>query len=128
MQKFLLLVCVSIGISDTVLVESAATVPESHNVIWGARSSRDVLIKREIVKETFKPLRIVSSDYEFKQKSDRNPYPRTITQIVVTDQYTDGDGGYATLKSGGPGMDFAVIHLKSQRGHGYHFTIDIYGQ
>lgn len=55
-------------------------------------------------------------------------HPRTITQIVVTDIYTDGDGGYASLKSGGPGMDFAVIHLKSQRGHGYHFTIDFYGQ
>lgn len=46
----------------------------------------------------------------------------------MTDIYTDGDGGYASLKSGGPGMDFAVIHLKSQRGHGYHFTIDFYGQ
>lgn len=55
------------GLSENVLVEPA-TVLDSHNAIWGARSSRDVLIKREIVKETFKPLRIVSSDYEFRQK------------------------------------------------------------
>ncbi|XP_018804019.1 PREDICTED: probable salivary secreted peptide [Bactrocera latifrons] len=127
MCKILLLLCISMGLNENMFVEPA-TIPESHNEVWGARSSGDVLIKREIVKETFKPLRVVSSDYEFRQKADSIVHPRTITQIVVTDIYTDGDGGYASLKSGGPGMDFAVIHLKSQRGHGYHFTLDFYGQ
>ncbi|XP_050324356.1 probable salivary secreted peptide [Bactrocera neohumeralis] len=127
MHTILLLLCILMGLNENVFVEPA-TIPESHNEVWGARSSRDVLIKREIVKETFKPLRVVSSDYEFRQKADGIVHPRTITQIVVTDIYTDGDGGYASLKSGGPGMDFAVIHLRSQRGHGYHFTIDFYGQ
>lgn len=67
MRKTLFLLCISMGLSENVFVEPA-TIPESHNEIWGARSSRDVLIKREIVKETFKPLRVVSSDYEFRQK------------------------------------------------------------
>ncbi|XP_037933126.1 probable salivary secreted peptide [Teleopsis dalmanni] len=100
----------------------------SHNAEWGARSTRDVLLSRDIVTEKFKALRVVSYDYEFKQKPPRFSHPRTITKIVVTDQYTDGDGGYATLKSGGPSTDHVVLHLKSQRGHGYNFVIDIYGQ
>ncbi|XP_067632225.1 probable salivary secreted peptide [Eurosta solidaginis] len=127
MLKFVLLLFVTLGINGNLLVK-ASQKTDIHNAIWGARTSSDVLIKREVVKKLFKPLRIVAADYEFRQTSERTAYPRTITQIVVTDQYSDGDGGYATLKSGGPGMDFAVIHLKSQRGHGYHFTIDIYGQ
>lgn len=54
-------------------------------------------------------------------------YDRTITRIVVTDQYDNGNGGYAKLKDGGPSTNYAIIHFKSQRNHGYNFVIDIYG-
>lgn len=73
MRKILLLLCIVMGLSENVFVEPA-TIPESHNEVWGTRSSRDVLIKREIVKDTFKPLRVVSSDYEFRQKVSQYIY------------------------------------------------------
>ncbi|KAI8128492.1 putative salivary secreted peptide [Lucilia cuprina] len=97
----------------------------THDAIWGARSQRDVHMSRQIVMDKAKTMRVISGDYELVICI---MVRRTITQIQVTDQYKNGNGGYATLKDGGPSTNYAVIHLKSQRNHGYNFIIDIYGQ
>lgn len=50
-----------------------------------------------------------------------------ITYIKCTDQYVNDNGGYATLLGGGVGYNDVKIHLKSQRGHGFNFIVQIYG-
>ncbi|EDX07727.1 probable salivary secreted peptide [Drosophila simulans] len=95
----------------------------SHSITWGARSYRDMHLRREIITEKSKFLRVVTRDYVFDQKK----LARTITQIVITDQIRDGNGGYAFLTAGGPQTTYAKIHLKSQRNQGFSFIIDIYG-
>lgn len=52
---------------------------------------------------------------------------RTINYIHVLDQMPNGKGGYATLLRGGVGFNNTGLHLKSQRGEGLNFMIDIYG-
>lgn len=52
-----------------------------------------------------------------------------ITQVVVSDQYVNGKGGYATFAAGGPNQHFVKIHFTSQGiRQGYNFIVDIYGQ
>ncbi|XP_017077181.1 probable salivary secreted peptide [Drosophila eugracilis] len=109
-------------IALSALSEAAGRGP-SHSVTWGARTYRDMHLRREIITEKSKFLRVVTRDYVFNQ----NKFPRTITQIVITDQVRDGNGGYAYLTAGGPQSTFAKIHLKSQRNQGFSFIIDIYG-
>ncbi|XP_068146839.1 probable salivary secreted peptide [Drosophila tropicalis] len=95
----------------------------SNSITWGARKYRDTLLSREILTEKSRFLRVVTRDYVFRQK-----WPRTITQIVITDQIRNGEGGYATLVAGGPMATYAKIHFKSQRNNGFSFIVDIYGQ
>lgn len=121
---------------------------QSHHATWGARGQRDVHLGKFTITERYEPLKVISKDFEYKPKvlckiknfifkfkqfiiftqpTDVN-YHRTITHIVATDQYTNGNGGYATLVDGGPSTNYAKLHLKSQRNHGFNFVIDIYGQ
>ncbi|XP_016940882.1 probable salivary secreted peptide isoform X2 [Drosophila suzukii] len=109
-------------ISLYALSEAAGRGP-SHSVTWGVRSYRDSHLRREIITEKSRFLRVVTKDYVFDQKKLK----RTITQIVITDQVRDGNGGYAYLTAGGPQSTYAKIHLKSQRNQGFSFIIDIYG-
>lgn len=51
---------------------------------------------------------------------------RPISAIQAIDQYTNGNGGYAMLQQGGVGQNSTTIHLKSQRGHGFNFIVEIY--
>ncbi|XP_005183788.1 probable salivary secreted peptide [Musca domestica] len=99
----------------------------SHHVTFGAQSPREVHLGRYTAMERFKPVKVVEGDFVYRPKPNDLQYSRTITRIVITDQYDNGNGGYATLKDGGPSTNFAIIHLKSQRNHGYNFVIDIYG-
>ncbi|KAH8320010.1 hypothetical protein KR074_011044 [Drosophila pseudoananassae] len=95
----------------------------SHSVTWGSRAFRDMHVRREIITEKSKFLRVVTRDFVFSQ----NPkLARTITQIVITDQVREGLGGYAYLTAGGPQSDFVKIHFKSQRNKGFSFIVDVY--
>lgn len=66
MRKFLvyLLAAAYLLIATTIAATNDAS---SHNVIWGVRGPRDVLLKREYLTEKAKVLRTVSKDYEFRQ-------------------------------------------------------------
>ncbi|KAM7345001.1 putative salivary secreted peptide [Cochliomyia hominivorax] len=124
----LLMLVLSVVIQQQEVKAAKSENSESHNYVWGARSQRDVHLSRQIVMDKAKTMRIISGDYEYRPKPSDLHYGKTITQIQITDQYNNGNGGYATLKDGGPSTNYAVIHLKSQRNHGYNFIIDIYGQ
>lgn len=52
----------------------------------------------------------------------------TIKYVSVNDLKTDGTGGYPYLKQGGVGYRNVTIYLKSQRNHGLHFNVTIYGK
>ncbi|XP_041563490.1 probable salivary secreted peptide [Drosophila elegans] len=116
-------ICVILLVISLSALSDAAGRGRSHSVTWGVRTYRDMHLRREIITEKSKFLRVVTRDYVFNQKK----LPRTITQIVITDQVRDGNGGYAYLTAGGPQSTFAKIHLKSQRNEGFSFIIDIYG-
>lgn len=51
---------------------------------------------------------------------------RPITAIRAFDQKTNGNGAYATIKSGGINATSAIVQFKSQRGHGINFILEIY--
>ncbi|XP_017865918.1 PREDICTED: probable salivary secreted peptide [Drosophila arizonae] len=106
-----------------VAVGRAAGKNESHSVTWGSRSFRDMHLERVIISEKSKFLRVVTRTYTFKQTGVQ----RLITQIVVTDQIKNGNGGYARLEAGGPNTNFAKIYFKSQRNKEFSFIVDIYG-
>ncbi|XP_022222390.1 probable salivary secreted peptide isoform X2 [Drosophila obscura] len=118
MRVYIFLVLISL----TALCQAAGRGP-SHSVTWGTRSFRDTHIRREIISMKSSFLRVVTRDYTFNQ----NKLARIITQIVITDQIRDGQGGYAYLQEGGPQSTYAKIHFKSQRGKGFSFIVDFYG-
>ncbi|XP_065368063.1 probable salivary secreted peptide [Calliphora vicina] len=126
--KILILILILNIITNQEALAAKSENTNNHDAVWGARSQRDVHLSRQIVMDKAKTMRIISGDYEYRPKPTDLHYGKTITQIQVTDQYKNGNGGYATLKDGGPSTNYAVIHLKSQRNHGYNFIIDIYGQ
>ncbi|GLV43621.1 uncharacterized protein CBL_07052 [Carabus blaptoides fortunei] len=94
---------------------------QSHNNQWGAHEVGDRLLHREIVQEEHKFMKIVSKDVNMK-------VPGIIHFIKATDQYVNGNGGYATLSKGGIGENEVTIHMKSQRNHGFNFIVEIYGK
>ncbi|CAD7086231.1 unnamed protein product [Hermetia illucens] len=99
---------------------------QSHNVTFGTIRANDTLLDRELVVKKYKLLQIVSDDYEYPRKGYYNSF--NITGIRCTDQYTNGDGGNATLLKGGPGANEVKLHLKSKRNHGFKFVIEVYGR
>ncbi|CAD7079020.1 unnamed protein product [Hermetia illucens] len=116
-----------VALTLAVLSICAYTVSaQSHNVTWGAIGQYDILLDSQVVQEKYKFLRVVSEDFTFPTKGRTNYY--TITAVRCIDQYTNGNGGYATLVSGGPGAKNVTIHLKSKRDHGFNFLIQIYGR
>ncbi|GLV43623.1 Cuticular protein 97Eb [Carabus blaptoides fortunei] len=70
---------------------------QKHNNQWGKHGFGDKLLRREIVKEKSKFLQVVTKNVEYK-------FANNITFINATDQYVDGNGGYATLLKGGVGL------------------------
>ncbi|XP_023178008.1 probable salivary secreted peptide [Drosophila hydei] len=106
-----------------VAVGRAAGTNQSHSITWGSRVFRDMHLERVIISEKSKFLRIVTRTYKFEQVGTQ----RLITQIVITDQIKNGNGGYARLEAGGPNANFAKIYFKSQRNKEFSFIVDIYG-
>nr|QTY40870.1 venom polypeptide precursor [Doratifera vulnerans] len=99
---------------------------QSHDVTLGRAQPGDVLLyKGEEWKYGF-PLFIRTTLFEFPKPNTGNI--AYISAIIIRDHYYDGTGGFASIKAGGVGQNFVKIELKSQRHHGFRFTISIYGQ
>lgn len=97
----------------------------STNVTWGNVGPYDVLLHYDIAKKSSSMLKVVTLDVTYPNAYQYNN--RTITAIRVTDQVPDEKGGYAQLYSGGVGFNHVTVHLKSQRGKGFNFIIEIFG-
>nr|AYV99534.1 venom polypeptide [Dolopus genitalis] len=104
----------------------AVSNAQSNNMSWGSIGPGDSLLDRQIISKPSKWLRIVTQDYTFPPPG--SVQNRLITGIRVTDQYTNGKGGYASLYAGGPGYNSVTIHLKSQRSQGFKFIVEIFGR
>uniref|UniRef100_A0A1B6C4F8 NADH:ubiquinone oxidoreductase intermediate-associated protein 30 domain-containing protein n=1 Tax=Clastoptera arizonana TaxID=38151 RepID=A0A1B6C4F8_9HEMI len=97
-----------------------------HNITQGYRKPGDRLL---FIDHAIRPssfLRVVSTEVDYPARGQ----PRNTTAITffrVTDNMRNGKGGYAFVKSGGVGMSYLSLHLKSQRGEGYNFTTEVYG-
>ncbi|KAI5644687.1 transcription activator MBF2 domain-containing protein [Phthorimaea operculella] len=104
----------------------AAASSQSHNFYIGTASYGDVVLYKSVeVKYAF-PFFVRTTDVKFPEPG-KSSYA-IITAIYVHDNYNDGSGGYATIRAGGVGQRFVNVHLKSQRGGGFNFTVTIYGR
>lgn len=135
--------------SSTILILCLCLVAVvyAENYTWGMRQHNDRLLNRTFSKASSKMFRVVTLDVHFPNKTVsvvnclqvmrfvinylsifQAPAQRnTINQIVVTDQMPKKKGGYAALTRGGIGFNHTSLHLKSQRGEGLDFIVDIYG-
>ncbi|XP_052891905.1 probable salivary secreted peptide [Anopheles moucheti] len=108
-----------------VLLFACLVTSQSNNYYWGVRDPRDVLLNRTIAVRSGTILQVKSIDLVYPLKGQLG---RNISAITVVDQYINGNGGYASLYAGGIGYNYTTVHLKSQRGHGYNFIVEIYGR
>lgn len=104
---------------------AALVLSQSHNFQWGYKGPYDVLLNRTIAIKQSTMLQVKTQDLSYPVKGQIG---RNITAIHVTDQYINGKGGYASLLAGGVGYNHTKIHLKSQRGNGFSFIVEIYGR
>nr|QTY40869.1 venom polypeptide precursor [Doratifera vulnerans] len=122
--KFIILVCslYTANCSE----DTVKPVFESHDLILGKAMSGDTLLLTSTEKKIGFPLIKRTSEIVFPEPGKENF--AHITAIVIKDKYTDGNGGLATILAGGLGKKFVKIKLATKRGHGFHFTVKIYGR
>lgn len=98
---------------------------QSNNYFYGTKNPYDVVLNRTIANKSSSMLQVKTMDLVYPIKGQLG---RNITGISIVDQYINGKGGYAYLTAGGPGYNHTTIHLKSQRGNGFSFIVEIYGR
>ncbi|CAG9578641.1 unnamed protein product [Danaus chrysippus] len=104
----------------------AAGYCQSHDLAVGQATYGDVIIYRVNEYKYGFPLVVRTSILEYPEPGQHNfAYIRA---IYIKDHYNDGNGGYPTISAGGVGQRFVKIKLKSQRSHGFNFTVTIYGR
>ncbi|XP_036332664.1 probable salivary secreted peptide [Rhagoletis pomonella] len=103
----------------------AANSTLSHDLILGTRIPGDQHLIRKVAFAKSAIMQKKRGDFIYEQKGV--PRPAKITYMMVKDQYTNGNGGYATLTNGGPGFDHVELHFTSQWWRGYNFVVDVYG-
>nr|BAN20141.1 unkown protein [Riptortus pedestris] len=131
MMRLVLAVLVAVGTVLLVQVPSGNAWPEScgnnktHNFTFGRRGYYDRLIftTHEVKSRSF--LQKLSYDITVPPKGA--PQRNVITYIEVLDQYRDSNGGCAYLNGGGVGNKNVTLHIKSQKGEGVNFVINVYG-
>ncbi|XP_035895566.1 probable salivary secreted peptide [Anopheles stephensi] len=98
---------------------------QTHNYFFGARVPYDSLVNQTTVIQSSSFLRVKSLNVDYPMKGQRG---RNITAIYVYDRLGGGRGGYASITKGGIGQNFTRINLKTQRGNGMNFQVEIYGR
>ncbi|KAL1397004.1 hypothetical protein pipiens_010074 [Culex pipiens pipiens] len=101
------------------------SISQQHNFSWGVRGPYDVLLSRTTILEPARsPYRTRTANLYYPERGQPG---RTIAAINVIDGFGDGTGGTARLWSGGLGQNSTTVRLRSQRGRGLNFTVEIYG-
>ncbi|KPJ18591.1 hypothetical protein RR48_02827 [Papilio machaon] len=75
-------------------------------------------IHHEIYTKKALPLQKRVEEIEIKA-----PHNKTIQAVVVKDLKGNGE---SYIKRGGIGMDSVTLKLKSEKGHGFKFSVDVY--
>uniref|UniRef100_A0A182QN75 Salivary secreted peptide n=1 Tax=Anopheles farauti TaxID=69004 RepID=A0A182QN75_9DIPT len=114
-----------VAVLAAILASSYLVSAQSHNYFFGARVPYDSLVNQTTVIQTGSFLRVRSVNVDYPLKGQRG---RNITAIYVYDRLGNGRGGFATITSGGIGKNFTRINLKSQRGNGLNFQVEVYGR
>ncbi|CAH2060638.1 unnamed protein product, partial [Iphiclides podalirius] len=95
----------------------AASVSGNGDLIVGSTYGKQ-LIHHEIFHKKAIPLQKRTEEVEI-----RAPGNKTIQAVVVKDIKGNGE---SYIKRGGVGMSSVTLKLKSARGEGYRFSVDIY--
>ncbi|KAL0106969.1 hypothetical protein PUN28_015471 [Cardiocondyla obscurior] len=104
-------------------VSSYAPANNSHHMVVGYRMPGDRLILRENIIKSSKWMQIVTVEKTY----NCSQWER-FTMIQALDQKTNGNGAYPSILYGGPGHNNVTIKLKSQRGHGINFIVQLYAR
>ncbi|XP_069682075.1 probable salivary secreted peptide [Periplaneta americana] len=107
------------------IIQQGALRNNSHNLVAGWRQYGDVLMYRGVVKKSYK---FMGTTTDFKRFPPWGVFNRTITNIVVEDQYSEGTGGYVNITSGGVGYREVALSFKSQFNRGLKYLVSIYGK
>jgi hypothetical protein len=91
-------------------------------IIYGKIQPDDELLLNKTVAKEGHFLRTQSDDYEYT-----SPNQEIIHAIRLTDQNKKGKRGYANIATGGVGFPQVQLHVRSLRGQGYNFTVEIFG-
>lgn len=126
-KTFFIFIILNISLIQIITCNSTSTSDQSHHIEYGTRQVNDYLLYRGIVRKQSFPLTIRTKDIGYPTVAGKRMH-ETITYIKGTDQYQNGNGGYMSLIDGGIGEKHVVLHFKSQRGHGFNFIFEIYGQ
>lgn len=96
---------------------------QSNNLSLGDRVIGDQLLLQTSVEEEYKFLQKVSLEKTFSTTGGTK-----ITRVEALDRKTDGTGAYVTVLGGGVGENYVSLRFKSQRNHGIHFVVNLYGR
>ncbi|KAJ8668350.1 hypothetical protein QAD02_010013 [Eretmocerus hayati] len=118
LAKNLLLLIVS-----SVLV--AVCLSEDKKLVVGERQLGDKLERSETVSEEYN---IFGKKVIVEKWFNVTTPGHVITQVIATNQVTDGTGAEVTLYGGGPNNPGVKLRFKSQRWHGVYYKVEIYGQ
>lgn len=99
---------------------------QSHDLIVGQVTYGDVVLHKENIHKYGFPFIIRTSVVEYPLPGMHNF--AQIRAVYAKDHYIDGSGGYPTISAGGINQKFVKLKLKSQRHHGFNFTVTIYGR
>lgn len=55
------------------------------------------------------------------------PEGKTISGVLVRDNWNDNTGGYPILVGGGPNQSYVKVNITSQESRGFDFTFTVYG-
>ncbi|XP_044739358.1 probable salivary secreted peptide [Chrysoperla carnea] len=110
------------------LIALIATIVTSQRHNWqsGRKQSGDYLLDRQYVQN-------LSVQYN-KVLSKLVNYPKTgsrrevIHFINATDQYTNGKGGFVSIRSGGVNYQYVQLNFTSQRSSGINYLLEIWGR
>uniref|UniRef100_A0A182PDB3 Salivary secreted peptide n=1 Tax=Anopheles epiroticus TaxID=199890 RepID=A0A182PDB3_9DIPT len=117
--------CTVFVVLAAVLGVCCLATAQTHNYFFGARVPYDSLVNQTTVIQSSSFLRVKSLNLDYPMKGQRG---RNITAIYVYDRLGGGRGGFASITSGGIGKNYTRINLKTQRGNGMNFQVEIYGR
>ena len=96
---------------------------KANHFILGSRITGDRRILQRTVYKPSKPGRIIVYQQSFNSTKGIK-----LTQVVVLDKKSKGNGASVSLVRDGPGHQNVTLKFTSKKGHGIHCTVTLYGR